>query len=58
MKGTIEYMQKLRDICREHTGDCKACPLGEYEKIEDCRCPRLNHPNTWSNHDIVRMVKI
>ena len=58
MKGTIEYMKKLRDICREHKGDCKGCPLGQYKRLEDCSCPRLTHPNTWSNQDILRMVKI
>jgi hypothetical protein len=57
MKGAINYLKSIRDICRENCGDCKRCPLGEKQKIDDNYCPRLTHPNTWSNERIVDMVR-
>lgn len=57
MKGTILYLQHLRDICRENKGDCKRCPYGSKPKVDDNICPRLTHPNTWDNHRIVEMAK-
>jgi hypothetical protein len=57
MKGTIKYLQTIRDICRNNNGDCKRCPLGEKRELSDNMCPRLTHPNTWSNERIVKMVR-
>lgn len=58
MKGSIDYLKTIRDICRENTGDCKRCPLGNKPKIDDNYCPRLTHPNTWSNVRISDMVRL
>lgn len=58
MKGSIEYLRKLREICKDHKGDCKGCPLGKYKKVTDCDCPRLIHPSDWSDKDIAKMVRI
>ncbi|MBP5424293.1 MAG: hypothetical protein J6Y78_17815 [Paludibacteraceae bacterium] len=57
MKGAINYLKSIRDVCREYSGDCKKCPLGNKPKLDDNLCPRLTHPNTWSNDRIVEMVK-
>jgi hypothetical protein len=58
MKGSINYLKKLRQICKQHKGDCKRCPLGNYQNVEDCRCPRLTHPETWTDEKIVDMVRV
>lgn len=58
MKGSIDYLKKLSQICKEHKGDCKRCPLGSSENVKDCKCPRLNHPETWTDEKIVNMVRI
>ena len=58
MKGTINYLMAIRNICRANNGDCKRCQLGNKKKLEDNYCPRLTHPNTWDNDRIVDMAKI
>lgn len=57
MRGAINYLKAIKEICRENLGDCKKCPLGKEPKLENNICPRLTHPNTWSNERIVEMVK-
>ena len=57
MKGAINYLKAIRDICRDNSGDCKRCPLGSKPIVSDNLCPRLTHPNTWSNDRIVMMIK-
>ena len=58
MKGSINYFRKLREICQEHEGECKKCPLGKYEELKDCRCPRLVPPRYMTDGKIVNMVRI
>ena len=58
MKGAINYLQAVRDICRKYKGDCKACPLGDKPRIDDNICPRLTNPSTWSDGWIANMVSI
>lgn len=58
MKGAINYLKAIRDICRENKGDCKNCPLGNKKQLDLNYCPRLTHPNTWSNERIADMVRI
>lgn len=58
MKGAISYLRKLREICKEHKGDCRRCPLGEQEKLEDTLCPRLTSPRSWDDGKTTAMVKI
>lgn len=58
MKGTINYLIKLRRICQEHKGDCKKCPLGKYGTVDECRCPRLIHPKNLTDDKIVDMIRI
>jgi len=56
-KGSINYLRKLREICIDHKGDCKRCPLGEKPRVEDNLCPRLSHPMRWDDYKIAEMVK-
>lgn len=58
MKGSIDYLRKVRDICKTNKGSCKQCPLGEKRKLEDNYCPRLTDPRSWSDERISDMVKI
>lgn len=58
MKGAIEYLREVRKICRSNKGDCKMCPLGCERFVDDCLCPRLSVPSTWTNDKIVDMIRI
>lgn len=58
MKGAINYLKKIKEICKEHKGDCKNCPLGKYKDLSDCKCPRLMHPENWTDEKIVEMVRV
>lgn len=58
MKGAINYFMKLRKICQENKGDCKKCQLGKYKNLNDCKCPRLTHPEKWTDDKIVEMIRI
>ena len=58
MKGSINYLKKLRAICQDHKGECKQCPLGKYDNLTDCRCPRLISPRYLTDEKIVSMVRI
>jgi len=56
MKGTILYLRKLREICRENKGDCKACPLGKGE-LKETLCPRLTSPMYWTDKKTTEMAR-
>lgn len=58
MKGSINYLRKLKEICEDNNGYCKQCPLGDFEKVEDCRCPRLIAPKYYTDEKILEMVRI
>ena len=58
MKGSIDYLRKVRDICQEHKGDCKRCPLGERRILTENICPRLTNPMSWDDDKITTMVKV
>ena len=54
MKGAIEYLRTVRDICRK--GDCKGrCPLNP-DKEHLCPWSYDYHPSTWTNGHILRMI--
>ena len=57
MKGAINYLKAIRDICQKYKGDCKHCPLGDKERLEDTICPRLTNPSSWNDYKVVDMVK-
>lgn len=57
MKGAINYLRKVRDICREHKGSCKNCPLGHQRNLTDTRCPRLVEPWKWTDETTTDMVR-
>lgn len=48
MKGAIEYLRAVRDICTDK--DCGECPLDG--KV----CPFYEYPSKWTDEDILRMV--
>lgn len=58
MKGSINYLQRVRDICQKYKGDCKKCPLGNKRRLEDNICPRLTDPRSWENSRINAMVHV
>ena len=57
MKGAINYLISLRNTCIEYKGDCKRCPLGKERVLQNTLCPRLTHPESWSDDKIVDMVR-
>lgn len=57
MKGSIEYLRHLRTFCKTHKGDCKKCPIGKEKDLDKTLCPRLTHPESWSDDKIVDMVR-
>ena len=57
MRGSINYLQKISDICKANNGNCKRCPLGNKPVIDDNLCPRLTHPETWTKEKILEMVR-
>lgn len=57
MKGSIEYLRKLRETCKEHKGNCKYCPLGS-GRLDETTCPRLTSPDSWTDEKTAEMVKI
>ena len=57
MKGAINYLISLRNTCKEYKGDCKRCPLGKERSLQKTLCPRLTHPESWSDDKIVDMVR-
>ena len=58
MKGAINYLLELRHVCQTYKGDCKKCPIGKDKDLDKTFCPRLTHPETWSDDKIVDMVRI
>lgn len=57
MKGSINYLQSVHDICEKAKKDCKRCQLGEKRRLEDNYCPRLTDPRSWDADRIVAMVR-
>ena len=51
MKGAIEYLRALRDICNDTI--CEECPLSYGEA-----CPYLIRPDEQMDEDILKMVKM
>ena len=58
MKGSINYLRAVRDLCEKNKADCKICPLGNKRAVDDNICPRVVHPAKWSDEKIREMVKI
>ncbi len=58
MKGAINYLRAVRDICEKNKGNCKRCPIGNKRKLEDNICPRLTNPASWSDERIAEMVRV
>lgn len=57
MKGAINFLVGLREMCRKNKGDCKKCPIGKEKDLDKTLCPRLTHPESWSDDKIVDMVR-
>jgi hypothetical protein len=57
MKGAINFVVGLREMCRENKGDCKKWPIGKEKDLDKTLCPRLTHPESWSDDKIVDMVR-
>ena len=53
MQGAINYLRTVKEICREHMGDCKSCPLGDKPHLSECMCPRLTEPWKWTDNKTV-----
>lgn len=58
MQGAINYLRKIRDICRKHKGSCNDCPLGNQKELKDTRCPRLLQPWQYTDSITTDMVTI
>lgn len=59
MKGAIEYLRAVRDICTKAELKCNICPLNDIEEYGDLSlCPMMTSPNAWSDEDILRMVSM
>ncbi|MCR5705169.1 MAG: hypothetical protein K6G85_11230 [Eubacterium sp.] len=57
MQGAIDYLRKVRDICRSNKGSCRDCPLGNQVELKDTRCPRLIEPWKWTDSTTTDMVR-
>ena len=51
MKGAIEYLRAVRNICNDTI--CDECPLAREET-----CPYLIRPDEQMDEDILKMVKM
>ncbi len=59
MKGAVEYLRALRDICTKAELKCNTCPLMEIKEHGDLpSCSVMTSPNAWSDEDILRMVSM
>lgn len=58
MKGSINYLRQVHDICEKAKKDCKRCQLGEKRRLEDNICPRLTDPRSWDDEKINAMIRI
>lgn len=58
MKGAIEYLRTLRQVCKDNRGMCKQCPLGCPQNVKETLCPRLTSPDSWTDTKTTAMVKI
>ena len=56
MTGAIEYLQAVKKTCLKYNRDCKRCPLGNQENIQDTLCPSLLPPWQWRNEKFHMMV--
>lgn len=57
VKGTINYLSAVENVCKKYNGEYKNCPLGNFQKIEDCCCPRLIEPRKYTVEKINQMVR-
>ena len=60
MKGSINYLAQLKEVCEQKEGLCANCPLNQNKNNDNNEgiCPYLSKPFSWNNNKIVRMVKI
>ena len=55
MKGAIEYLRTVRDICRK--GDCNGrCPLNPDRENNRCPWRSENYPAGWTDGHILGMI--
>lgn len=57
MRGAIEYLMELQQICFQNNRNCKTCKLGKQQKLRDTLCPRLSDPQCWDKDRIAKMVR-
>lgn len=59
MKGAIEYLKAVRDICTKSNLNCDVCPLMDIKEFGDLSsCPMMTSPNAWSDEHILKMVSM
>lgn len=54
MKGAIEYLRAVRDICKDSNLNCIKCPLNANEYFVGC--PMETKPACLTDDDILFMV--
>lgn len=57
VKGTINYLRTITEICKHYKSDCKSCSLGRQRNLTDTYCPRLTTPAAWSEEKTTEMVR-
>lgn len=57
MKGAIEYLRAVRDICKDSNLNCDKCPLMNASEYS-AGCPIENKPAFLTDEDILFMVKL
>ncbi len=55
--GAINNYRKLKEICANHKGSCKECPLGKQKNVLDTMCPHLTKPMSWTEEKTTEMVR-
>lgn len=59
MKGAINYLRAVKQICKENSMRCESCPIGARtgENVKSALCPRLLSPYLWNDEKTTDMVK-
>lgn len=52
LKGTINYLKFVRDICKKYDHNCDYCDLFNHYAL----CPAIMNPTEWSNNLINLMI--
>ena len=52
LKGTINYLRFVRDICKKYDHNCDYCDLFNYH----AHCPAIMNPDEWTDSLINSMI--